>query len=343
MNHPKVLTIVVPTYNMELYLERCLSSLVLSDHNLMSATEVLVVIDGATDKSLEIAQRYNVQYPNVFRVIEKENGNYGSCVNRGLLEAKGKYFCVLDADDCFDTEVYAQYLKKLQSLNVDLVINSGLNVYDEGNSSWRWDFSYEEDVVYSIEELGVVWIHEVTHRTECLRQCHYRQTEGISYSDEELVFYPMFVEKNFCALDLPLYRYTVGREGQTIDHSNWLKSVDHDIIVAKRMFAHLNSFDWKNTSARNYIEKKTLGRVRGFYWRSLIKCNAYNDSRIVEFDKYLETSCPDYFKDTDNLETPSGRFKFKYVHYWRKNNRHLNSKWNRFRLYQYWLRLRSFK
>lgn len=111
----KLLTLIIPTYNMEKLLDRCLSSLVVKDNSLFQQVEVLVVIDGSKDRSSEIAHRYQERYPTVFRVIDKENGNYGSCVNRGLKEATGKYIKILDADDYFNTEAFTQYLATIKN------------------------------------------------------------------------------------------------------------------------------------------------------------------------------------------------------------------------------------
>lgn len=86
----KLITIVIPTYNMEKYLDKCLTSLIVPDEY-MELLEVLVVNDGSKDNSSAIAHRYEDKYPQTFRVIDKENGNYGSYVNRGLKEAAGKY------------------------------------------------------------------------------------------------------------------------------------------------------------------------------------------------------------------------------------------------------------
>lgn len=85
----KILSIVIPTYNMEDLLSKCLSSLIVKNH--LDMLEVLVVNDGSKDLSSEIAHQFEKENPDTFRVIDKENGNYGSCVNRGLKEAKGKY------------------------------------------------------------------------------------------------------------------------------------------------------------------------------------------------------------------------------------------------------------
>ena len=98
----KLLTIIIPTYNMERLLPKCLSSLLIKEENIFSMLEVLVIIDGAMDSSSQIAHSFQDKFPSVFRVIDKENGNYGSCVNRGLSECKGKYIKILDADDSFD-------------------------------------------------------------------------------------------------------------------------------------------------------------------------------------------------------------------------------------------------
>lgn len=87
---------------MEKYLRRCLDSLII-DEDGMKQLEVLVINDGSKDSSSQIAHEYQDKYPDTFRVIDKENGNYGSCINRGLKEATGKYVKVLDADDWFDT------------------------------------------------------------------------------------------------------------------------------------------------------------------------------------------------------------------------------------------------
>ena len=97
----KILTIVIPTYNMEKYLNRCLSSLVV-EPDWMDKLEVLVVNDGSKDRSQAIAQVYESQYPRTFKVIDKENGNYGSCINAALPVALGKNIKILDADYWFE-------------------------------------------------------------------------------------------------------------------------------------------------------------------------------------------------------------------------------------------------
>ena len=77
----KILTIIIPTYNMSEYLDTCLKSLIIKSNLL----EVLIINDGSKDNSLDIAKKYEKEYPHIFRTIDKPNGNYGSCVNLSLI------------------------------------------------------------------------------------------------------------------------------------------------------------------------------------------------------------------------------------------------------------------
>ena len=97
----KILTVTIPSYNVEAYLEDCLESFVNSE--VMDDIEVLIVNDGSSDNTVKIAQRYVDKYENTFRLINKENGGHGSTINTGVREAKGKYFKVVDGDDWVDT------------------------------------------------------------------------------------------------------------------------------------------------------------------------------------------------------------------------------------------------
>ena len=109
----KILSIVIPSYNMQDYLPACLDSLVVDDPALFAALDIIVVNDGSKDKTSAIAHDYAARYPDVIRVIDKPNGNYGSCVNRGLAEARGVFIKVLDADDTFDTAAFKQFIRRL--------------------------------------------------------------------------------------------------------------------------------------------------------------------------------------------------------------------------------------
>ncbi len=90
----KLLSLIIPTYNMEALLPRCLDSLLVPET--LERLEVMVVNDGSKDGSLAVANRYKERFPQTLTVIDKPNGNYGSTINVALPVAQGKYVKVVD-------------------------------------------------------------------------------------------------------------------------------------------------------------------------------------------------------------------------------------------------------
>ena len=177
---------------MEKYLHRCLDSLIIDEEG-MKQLEVLVINDGSKDSSSQIAHEYQDKYPDTYRVIDKENGNYGSCINRGLKEATGKYVKVLDADDWFDNKSFAKYVVYLNSIDCDMILTSFNRVDSDGNiiKSTIWEIN--ENNMFPVEYLPLVNIemHAITYKTELLHSINYCQTEGISYTDTEWSIIPL--------------------------------------------------------------------------------------------------------------------------------------------------------
>ena len=108
---------------MEALLGRCLDSFIL-DQEYMDKLQILVVNDGSHDNSSKIGHEYETKYPNTFKVIDKPNGNYGSCVNAALKVASGKYFRICDADDKYDNANLKGYLSYLEKATADIVLSS---------------------------------------------------------------------------------------------------------------------------------------------------------------------------------------------------------------------------
>ena len=218
----KILTIVIPTYNMEKYLRKCLDSLIIGEKKLFDKLEVLVVNDGSKDSSSEIAHEYQDKYPNVFRVIDKENGGHGSCCNVGLREAHGKYIHFLDSDDWFD-ENLATFLEKISKLDVDVVLTKRVDEYAEVGISKVHQHDAEYDKLYFIEDFDytkinhtLFSIHESTYSVEMMRINKILFMEKCSYDDIIFRVAPFPSIKNFYMIDGVLYHYLLGRPGQSM-------------------------------------------------------------------------------------------------------------------------------
>lgn len=218
----KVLTIVIPTYNMENYLRKCLGSLIISDKELFNKLEVLVVIDGGKDSSSAIAHEYQGNYPNVFRVIDKENGGHGSCCNIGLREAQGKYIHFLDSDDWFD-ESFQTFFEKIIDLDVDVILTKRVDEYAEVGMSQVHQHNVEYNKLYNVDDFDfskidhtLFSIHESTYSVKMMRANRIVFMEHCSYDDIIYRVAPFPSIKHFYMMDIVLYHYLLGRPGQSM-------------------------------------------------------------------------------------------------------------------------------
>lgn len=308
---------------MEKYLDTCLTSLIIEDKNLLQQVEVLVVIDGATDRSSEIAHSYQNKFPNTFIVIDKENGNYGSCINRGLKEATGKYVKVLDADDSFNTANFQCYLQKLLELDVDMLLTDFVLINEHNQvdkiSTRALPSKTCLSFVEVVDELSdhFLAMHSITYKRSILCSIDYSQTEGISYTDFEWCFLPMTKVVTIYYLNLVVYRYLIGREGQTVSDAVSSKSMHHRITIARRMVSQLKGMDELKEPYRKYLFKRFYWFVDYIYRYYLIG-SIKDEISLVEFDLFVRKEYPFVY------EKIAGRgmhkiVNFKFIKSWRAN------------------------
>ncbi len=186
----------MPTYNVEKYIDQCLSSFVIPE--IMEDLEVLAVNDGSKDGSVRIAQRYEEQYPDTFRIIHKENGGHGSTINRGIQEASGDYFKVVDGDDWVDRQAFVKLMETLRTSNSDVVLSNYYWVKD-GDGTKKPEFKEPfAGVVYGreyrFEDISTdtfMKMHAMTIRTSVLKQKIPAIDEHCFYVDMEYVLFPI--------------------------------------------------------------------------------------------------------------------------------------------------------
>lgn len=314
----KILTIAVAAYNMENYLSRCIESLVVSMYS--RDIEVLIVNDGSKDSTLEIALAFQSQYPDVVRVIDKENGGYGSAINAAIDLANGKYFKTLDADDWFDSQVFNEYIVKLKQLNVDLILTNFSREVESTKKSYLSCFhGIEYEKIYDFSEFCIfdrigeagLPMHGITYRTEILLLNNFRLSECY-YSDVDYSVYPLVSVKELVFLDLVLYKYLVGREGQSISTEGLIKHLDDFIFVCKRLVRYYSDHFKDDNSVMGLNIGYNAGNLTSIVI-SVILGTLYPYDKIKstltirEFMSFLRD------KDEDIQEIAKER-----VHYWGK-------------------------
>ncbi len=142
------LSIIVPVYNVEKYLEKCISSLVNQTLS-KSDYEIIIVNDGSPDNSQSIIERFAKQYTNIVPLI-KENGGLSDARNYGIDRAKGDYIAFVDSDDYVDSRMFETMLKKAKEQDFDIVVCDFKEIYDnhvvQGSSRVKQDLVTAEDV-----------------------------------------------------------------------------------------------------------------------------------------------------------------------------------------------------
>ena len=109
----KLLSIAIPSYNSQDYMEHCIESLLIGGEDV----EILIIDDGSKDRTAEIADSYAEKYPTIVKAVHQQNGGHGEAVNAGIRNASGLYFKVVDSDDWVDEEAYRKILSVLKELS----------------------------------------------------------------------------------------------------------------------------------------------------------------------------------------------------------------------------------
>ena len=322
----KILTIIIPTYNMQDYLHKCLDSLIV-EPDLMERLEVLVVNDGSKDNSSVIGHEYEIKYPKTFRFIDKENGNYGSCVNVGLAEAQGKFIKILDADDWFDTNGLIDLINRLSQLttDVDLVLTDYKIVNESGKELGICRQNIPQGVVFDFNNQNVTYysMHMVTYRVDFLRSIGYCQTEGIFYTDNEWSDCPLYSIRKCIYYPCLVYVYLKGRVDQ---------STDSPVVISKLWQIEIVIKSLIENRARFEKEKKTLADEHNLHSIMLLAATIYRAilvqkipsekdlTYLIELDFYLNNNCHEVWQRLERLVLKK-RFPIKYISYWRKKGK----------------------
>lgn len=265
----KLLTIVVPVYKVEAYIDKCLSSLVLEDASLMDRLEVIIVNDGTPDRSAEMSREYVKRYPGTFRQIDKENGGHGSAWNVGLKEATGKYLRFLDSDDWFTN--LDRLLEDLSVRDVDILFHPYVKHFTETGQTVQVGTT-----IPSGKETGIskeMWgkspdgyscvnFWSSTYKTSILKPLLPLFAERVMFDDYILTWAPLVHGRTCLALDYPVYHYLIGRPGQSMSFAQQRKGAksylacfrQYEDVRSRIAVGHVpgNLLECMDGSIRNY-------------------------------------------------------------------------------------------
>ncbi len=266
----KILTVSIAAYNVEKTIEETLDSLVVGvPEEILKKIEILVVNDGSKDGTSSVIRKYEERYPESVRIIDKENGGWGSTVNTSIKCAQGKYLKLLDGDDWFLTDNIPGFIRFLQGAEADLVLSPYIKRYPD--KELREDnHRIISEEISGIEKLAPkedIYMHELTVRTDKLRAGSVRIAEKCFYTDNEYAFEAIRCSYTVQRFEKPVYVYRLGDTEQSVGINGIRKHYKDTVTVAERIYESFLKYESRVDAGTNpedgYVEKKMRSEEDG--------------------------------------------------------------------------------
>lgn len=326
-----LVTFLVPCYNSASYMSRCIDSLLVAN----KPVEIIIVNDGSSDNTLEIAQGYAQRYPNVV-VIDQKNSGWGGGVNRGLEKARGLYFKVVDSDDWLEGSALHRVLDVLDSLvktdqAPDLLLTNF--VYDHTVDQSTHEIAYRnympEGRIFSWSETRHatieqrIMVHASWYLTPLLRESGVHLPEGVAYMDSYFVLHPLPFTHKLYYLDVDAYHYMVGRQDQSVNVEVVKAHIDDQLYATRVAIddydqAELKRIDQKMAECRlRYIIVMFSVSTTHLFMidtPEAIEKNRELWAYLKEKDPTLYSGVSRSFAGWANRKTPIGRAATQFVY-----------------------------
>lgn len=296
----KILTIAIAAYNVENYIAETLDSLVSSE--CIDSLEILIVNDGSKDSTEAISEKYRLRYPSSIKVVNKENGGWGSTLNTAIEVATGKYFKQLDGDDFFSTDNLDSFVEYLKTIESDFV-STPFVTFTDGTNSVRKVIGCQDWILEGTElpikdfEWFIPAMHMTTFRTKLLQMNKISITEKCFYTDVEFVLKAYNCCSTLSFFNLPIYYYRLARDGQSMSIAGIRKNYKDHLRMLKGML------EYEKTMVKNSMMKKIFKQrlKEACYYQYLfflaLEPSGEHKAELVAFDLLLKEKYPDYYNE----------------------------------------------
>lgn len=241
-----LLSIIIPIYNVEKYLSRCLDS-IFDQHVSEDNFEVIAVNDGSPDNCLEILKEYEQCHKNIV-IIDKENGGVSSARNAGLQICKGNYVTFVDPDDYLADNSLLLLFEKMQSFTTDMIICNSISDKD-GSLIYDWqdvcvdNIIYSKNSVFGVYRRGAVW--GVLYNNSFLHNNQLEFPVGVRNA-EDVIFFTHCLALSKSVKFEGINLYTLFRRNDSASR----------IINCKSIFAMKYALDYVQQLRINTIDKE---------------------------------------------------------------------------------------
>lgn len=287
----KVFSIVVPVYNVEKYLTECIEASVFQIVDKGLSGEIILIDDGSTDASGEICDKYQKQYPDIVRVIHKQNEGLLLARRTGFGYAKGEYIINCDSDDFLSKNALNRIVEIIDSHHSDVIFYNAVSYIDDNNNKELFSDVFSQNSFSVVEKADVLNDYLISYRMvsmgckafkkDCLdTHKDYTIFGKIGFGEDALQSIEIYSNaEKFSYINEPLYYYRQGT-GMTASfqegYYGQFKTVFIEIENAAKQ--------WKLRD----IEQKLALKYFGILGRSITQ-DSRKDAAYSDRAKYFET------------------------------------------------------
>lgn len=262
----KILTVVIPSYNVEQFLAKTVKSFLAEA--ILDDIEILIINDGSKDRTKDIGIEFEKKYPQSVKLVDKPNGGHGSTINKGLSIATGKYFKVVDGDDWVDTNSFVEYVENLKKIDVDMVFTPFNEVYIPSMRKVKRAISsnVQTGKVYELSSVlmnigDCYQMHGITFKTQLIKN-KLKITEKCFYVDQEYILLPLKDVKEVIFLDYAIYQYRLGDENQSVSVTSKQKNRDmHKKVVMRLLHEYESNKDEMTDVQIEFFKQRLIGLI----------------------------------------------------------------------------------
>jgi glycosyltransferase involved in cell wall biosynthesis len=256
------LSIIIPVYNVEKYIKKCLDSIFMQDA-ISSEYEVIVVDDGTPDNSMEVVENFAKYYPNLI-IIHQENQGLSSARNSGLKVAQGEYVWFVDSDDWIEKnclnelfEFFAAYQAEVFVTPLKSINESNGDVYANMFSDHDKQIKFASGIDFLKNGIKVVPVQIYIFKRYFLEKHDLKFMHGVFHEDNEFVPRMLYFATTVCLINSLFYNYLVRESGSITSEFSIKKS--EDLILIIKSLADFSAVNNLKSKDKYNVKFKKIG------------------------------------------------------------------------------------
>ena len=307
-------SVIVPIYNTEQYLPRCIDSLI---NQTLENIEIILVNDASPDNSIKIMREYEEKYPEKIIIIDsKENLKQGGARNLGIEAAKGEYIGFVDSDDWVDKEMYEELYNKAKETDADIVDSDYVLSYGIGQDYRRTTSNTQEQTgKLDFEKRKSLLIRTGSvackiYKKEMLNKYNIRFSTKLFYEDNEFVPLTLIYANSLERVDKAFYHYFQNNETSTTTQKDSYHHFDR-LITIQNLIDHTKEVN----IYEQYKDELDFMFIRLYYVNTIAiaikKFSKIPIDKLIEMRKHMKVNLPKYYKNKYYKEKISKKAKLR--------------------------------